>query len=87
MKTFLQRSVGGIVFVGLLMGALSVPSAEYGWSAPMEPTAPDTNRQPRAYLWIPPNCHRVCAVVLGQHNMIEEGILELDDHPTRIHRH
>ena len=33
----------------------------------------------RAFLWIPPNCQQVRAVVVGQHNMIEQGILE---HPA-----
>ncbi|HVM61344.1 MAG TPA: hypothetical protein VMV72_10805 [Verrucomicrobiae bacterium] len=32
-----------------------------------------------AFLWIPPNCRRVRAVVVGQNNMIEEGILEHPD--------
>ena len=30
----------------------------------------------RAFLWIPENCARVRAVVVGQNNMLEEGILE-----------
>ena len=30
----------------------------------------------RAYLWIPPHCERVRAVVVANHNMIEQGILE-----------
>ena len=30
----------------------------------------------RAFLWIPPNCKQVRAVVVGQNNMIEQGILE-----------
>lgn len=29
-----------------------------------------------AFLWIPPDCKQVRAVVVGQNNMIEEGILE-----------
>jgi len=59
-----------------LAGTLAVRAAEYQWSVRMTPTLPDTNRQPRAFLWIPPNCNRVRAVVFAQHNMIEEGILE-----------
>lgn len=31
---------------------------------------------PRAFLWVPPRCNTVRAVVFGQNNMIEEGILE-----------
>jgi hypothetical protein len=30
----------------------------------------------RAFLWIPPECKQVRAVVVGQNNMIEQGILE-----------
>lgn len=30
----------------------------------------------RAFLWIPPNCARVRAAIVAQHNMIEESILE-----------
>jgi len=59
-----------------LIGTACVRAAEYQWSAPIEATAPDPGRQPRAFLWIPPTCERVRAVVLGQHNMLEEGIFE-----------
>jgi len=31
---------------------------------------------PRAFLWLPPDCQRVRAVVVGQNNMIEEGIFQ-----------
>jgi hypothetical protein len=41
------------------------------WSVP--------DGQARAYLWIPDNCQQVRAVVVANHNMIEQGILE---HPT-----
>ena len=41
------------------------------WSAPID--------SGRAFLWIPENCHRVRAVVFGQNNMIEEGILQHAD--------
>jgi hypothetical protein len=36
----------------------------------------ETNDHPQAFLWIPENCKEVKAVVLTQHNMIEEGMLE-----------
>jgi hypothetical protein len=49
----------------------SAGAAEWQWSVP-DGTA-------RAYLWIPPHCQRVRAVVVANHNMIEQGILE---HPT-----
>jgi hypothetical protein len=34
---------------------------------------------PRAFLWLPPDCKHVRAVVVGQNNMIEEGILQHPD--------
>lgn len=37
---------------------------------------PEINDNPTAFLWIPENCKEVKGVVVGMHNMIEEGILE-----------
>lgn len=34
------------------------------------------NDHPRAFLWIPPNCNYVHGIVVGQNNMLEEGILQ-----------
>src|SRR6059036_62135 len=48
-----------------------IVSTVWQWSAP--------DGQARAYLWIPENCKQVRAVVVANHNMIEQGILE---HPT-----
>jgi hypothetical protein len=42
--------------------------AVWQWSVPMG--------EGRAFLWIPEDCARVRAVVVAQHNMIEQGILE-----------
>ena len=53
--------------------------AIYQWSVEMDNViSNETNEHPRAFLWIPENCAQVKAVVLGQHNMSEENIL---DHP------
>jgi len=46
-------------------------AAEWQWSVP------ESNS--RAYLWAPPDCQRIRAIVLANHNMIEQGVLE---HPT-----
>lgn len=47
------------------------------WSVPLPAViSPETNHPPRAFLWIPENCGYVRAVVVGQHNMLEEGIFE-----------
>jgi len=55
-------------------------AAEYQWSVAVPGvTSDETHGAPRAYLWIPPNCQHVRAVVLGQHNMLEEPVLEHPD--------
>jgi hypothetical protein len=41
------------------------------WSVPMG--------KGRAFLWVPPNCKQLRAVVVAQNNMIEQGILEHAD--------
>ena len=52
-------------------------AADWQWSLPIEAGAPvDSPASPRAFLWIPPACQRVRAIVVGQNNMIEPGILE-----------
>src|ERR1700722_8580085 len=53
-----------------IVGAFTSPSMATVWQW----SVPDGNA--RAYLWIPPNCQRVRAVVFANHNMIEQGILE-----------
>jgi len=51
-------------------------AAEWQWSVPMPPPPASTNEQPRAFLWIPPDCQRVRGLVFGHHNMEEEGVFE-----------
>lgn len=51
--------------MGLSAGA---NEAVWQWSVPMG--------EGRAFLWIPEDCTEVRAVVVAQHNMIEQGILE-----------
>lgn len=47
------------------------------WSVKLNNTiSPETNDHPQAFLWIPENCKQIKGVVFGQHNMIEEGMLE-----------
>ncbi|PRY30434.1 hypothetical protein CLV58_12455 [Spirosoma oryzae] len=55
-------------------------SQVWQWSASV-PTvvSPETNDHPQAFLWIPDNCRYVRGVVVGQHNMLEEGIFEHPD--------
>ncbi len=52
-------------------------AAVWQWSAAVPGgRSTETDAAPRAFLWIPPACQRVRAVVVGQHNMEEEFILE-----------
>lgn len=53
------------------------PQTVWQWSVSVNTIiSGETNAAPTAFLWIPPNCKQVRGVVLGQHNMLEEGILE-----------
>ena len=52
-------------------------AAVWQWSAPVDSiTLPPSGTHPRAFLWIPPDCRQIRAVVFGQNNMLEEGILQ-----------
>lgn len=66
----MNRCVRVIVILAslVLLSSESARAAEWQWSVPEEDS--------RAYLWIPPDCRRVRAVVVANHNMIEQGILE-----------
>jgi len=57
-------------FAGLTMASFpaSANAADWQWSVPFETG--------RAFLWVPPACHSVRALVLAQNNMIEQGILQ-----------
>lgn len=47
------------------------------WSLPLKGMiSPETDDHPRAFLYIPPDCQKLRGVIIGQHNMLEEPILE-----------
>jgi hypothetical protein len=50
--------------------------AEWQWSVPVPPMPDRAKETPRAFLWIPPNCEQVRAVVFGHHNMQEIAVFE-----------
>ena len=61
----------------LTMAAVNGFSAVWQWSAAVDSiTLPNSPEHPRAFLWIPPDCQRVRAVVVGQYNMLEDPILQ-----------
>ena len=69
-----------ILFFVCLLLSLNTFSAEWQWSVEMKSTvAGETNAHPRAFLWIPADCEQVRGVVVGMHNMQEEGIMEHPD--------
>lgn len=80
MMSMPRPSVWLAMVAGLFCHALPLKAedaAVWQWSAPLEGTvSPETQAAPRAYLWIPPTCQKLRGVVLGQHNMEEEPILE-----------
>lgn len=68
-----------LLLLWLSAGAFSVPAsaAEWQWSVEIPSRiSNETNGHPRAFLWIPSDCRRVKAVVVGQHNMCEETLFE-----------
>src|SRR5687767_7416864 len=72
-----KRLLAGLCSVALLSTCPTLRAAEWQWSATVDGVISDeTKSNPRAFLWIPPNCERVRGVVVGQHNMQEESILE-----------
>lgn len=53
-------------------------AAEWQWSVPLPDIVSDeTDGHPQAFLWIPGDCQRVKAVVVGMHNMTEETLFEM----------
>lgn len=61
----------------VVVSTATVNAAEWQWSTQIQSfVSAENNDFPRAFLWIPPTCKHVRAVVVGNHNMLEEGILE-----------
>ena len=78
-RTIAATRLGSVAIVVTCFGVLPGVSvaAEWQWSVPVEGvTSSETNGPPRAFSWIPPSGSRLRAVVVGQHNMEEEPILE-----------
>ena len=67
-------------FVLLLVSLTGSNAADWQWSVEVDAiTIGRSQEHPRAFLWIPPACKYVHAVVFAQNNMIEEGILQHPD--------
>lgn len=66
-----------LIWLSFFMLGSRVYAAEWQWSVPiMEVVSEETGSHPQAFLWVPPTCSRVKAVVVGQHNMCEETLFE-----------
>lgn len=71
MKQWTIRTIFWLWLVACSVSAMRAQAAEWQWSI--------ADGNVRAYLWIPPGCQRVRAVMVANHNMIEQGIME---HPV-----
>jgi hypothetical protein len=61
----------------IFLMSLQAVASEWQWSIQVKGIVSDeTNSNPRAFLWIPTDCKQVRGVVVGYHNMSEEGIFE-----------
>jgi len=71
-----MRKVNYIIFC-LSFFCLSGYAQVWQWSAKVNSmVSQETNDHPQVFLWIPENCKQIRGIVFGQHNMIEEGIME-----------
>lgn len=69
-----------LIFLFLCIPILTSHAAEWQWSVQLKDVISDeTNDHPQAFLWIPANCTQVRSIVVGKHNMVEEGIFEHPD--------
>ncbi|MGN6625156.1 MAG: hypothetical protein ACTHLN_00930 [Tepidisphaeraceae bacterium] len=78
MNFWRRKSVAACLAIASL--ALQCRAADYQWSVPIPAT--DRDGKPadkRAFLWIPPDCRALRGVIVAQHNMLEEDVLEHPD--------
>ena len=66
-----------LLTIFLICHSAIAQTAVWQWSAPVQSViSSETKDHPQAFLWVPENCKYIKGVVFGQHNMLEEGILE-----------
>lgn len=74
MKRFIARYL-----IAMCLGGFSFTAAAavWQWSVPVNSIVlSKSGEHPRAFLWVPDNCRQVRAVVVGQYNLLEDGILQ-----------
>lgn len=63
----------------LLLCAAYSFAGEWQWNVTVKGmVSSETGRNPEAFLWLPPKADLIKAVVVGQHNMSEETLFEMD---------
>ena len=75
------------IFIILILTLMSVCvfAGEWQWSVSIKcMVSSETDRNPDAFLWIPPKCEMVKAVMVGQHNMSEETLFEMDSFRQKL---
>lgn len=66
-----------VFLLGVWLAGAAACAAEWQWSVEIPSVVSDeTGGHPRAFLWIPPDCRQVKAVMIGNHNMCEETLFE-----------
>lgn len=74
-----ERIMKDKIYMLLILCLLSgiANGQEYQWSVPVKGCiSAETNANPEAFLWIPPDCQQLRGLIIGQHNMCEEPIFE-----------
>ena len=72
-----MRKLGIVCLICLLCGTV-LSAAEWQWSVKVKGcVSRETGEPQEAFLWIPPACERVKAVMVGQQNMSEETLFHL----------
>ncbi len=78
--TFTATNAQGQTTKSVLVTVVPKPATRdslWQWSVPItEIISGETGDYPRAFLYIPPGCQTVRGVIIGQHNMLEEAVLE-----------
>ena len=68
----------GVACLICLLFGTALSAAEWQWSVEVKGcVSKETGRPQEAFLWIPPTCGRVKAVMVGQQNMSEETLFHL----------
>ncbi|MDR3706771.1 MAG: hypothetical protein P4L33_00590 [Capsulimonadaceae bacterium] len=68
--------LAAVILMLVAIGAQPSHAGLWQYSAPLDSVVnSEIHAHARAYLWIPPKCRHVRAVVVAQHNLLEESIL------------